>query len=78
MIAVRGFARYLTGIDPATQVPPIGLFPSRCRWSPPFIFTAEDIARLMKQAATTLDSRLSAATYVTRLVSTLGHRAARR
>ena len=28
MTAVRGFARYLAGIDPATEVPPRGLLPS--------------------------------------------------
>ena len=27
MTAVRGFARYLAGIDPATEVPPLGLMP---------------------------------------------------
>jgi hypothetical protein len=27
MTAVRGFARYLAGIDPATEVPPLGLLP---------------------------------------------------
>ena len=27
MTAVRGFARYLTGIDPATEIPPLGLMP---------------------------------------------------
>ena len=32
MTAVRGFARYLAGIDPATEVPPLGLMPHRQRW----------------------------------------------
>lgn len=50
MTAVRGFARYLTGIDSAAQVPPIGLFPSRRQWRPPFIFTADNIAALMEAA----------------------------
>ncbi|TFC83135.1 tyrosine-type recombinase/integrase [Cryobacterium sp. TMT3-29-2] len=65
MTAVRGFARYLSGIDPATEVPPIGLFPSRQRWSPPFIFTTADIAALTAQATGTLDARLPSATYAT-------------
>ena len=34
MTAVRGFARYLAGIDPATEVPPLGLVPYRPRWRP--------------------------------------------
>jgi integrase/recombinase XerD len=33
MTAVRGFARYMTGIDPATQVPPVGLVPDGNRHS---------------------------------------------
>lgn len=65
MTAVRGFARYLSGIDPTTQVPPIGLLPSRRRWRAPFIYTDEDVAALMRQARTSLDSRLPAATYTT-------------
>ncbi|MFZ1911000.1 MAG: hypothetical protein WAU30_01430, partial [Propionicimonas sp.] len=27
MTLVRGFARYLSGIDPATEIPPLGLLP---------------------------------------------------
>lgn len=65
MTAVRGFARYLTGVDPETQVPPIGLFPARRHWRPPFIFTADNITALMTAAETTLDTRLPAATYAT-------------
>ena len=51
MVAVRGFARYLSGIDPPTEVPPTGLFPSRRQWRPPFIFTAKDITALMEKAS---------------------------
>jgi len=65
MTAVRGFARYMAGIDPDTQVPPIGLLPSRQRWRPPYIYTAHDIAALMHQARSSLDPRLPAATYET-------------
>ncbi|MGV9709576.1 hypothetical protein ACWDTI_02790 [Gordonia sp. NPDC003424] len=32
MTAVRGFSRYLSGIDPPTEVPPLGVLPSRRRW----------------------------------------------
>lgn len=65
MMAVRGFARYLSGIDPATEIPPIGLFPSQRQWRPPFVFTADNITALMELAQSTLDPRLPAATYST-------------
>lgn len=64
MTAVRGFARYLAGIDPATEVPPAGLLPCRQRWRPPFIYRPADIAALL-DAARGLPSPLRAATYQT-------------
>jgi integrase len=64
MTAARGFARYLSGIDPATEVPPPGLVPSRQRWRPPFIYTAEDITMLL-EAAAEMPSPLRSATYST-------------
>jgi len=39
MTVARGFARHMTGIDPATEIPPVGLIPMRQRWSPPFLFS---------------------------------------
>lgn len=47
MTVVRGFARHMAGIDPATEVPPLGIIPSRQRWRPPFVFSPADIAALM-------------------------------
>ena len=35
MTVARGFARHTAGIDPATEIPPVGLIPMRQRWSPP-------------------------------------------
>jgi integrase len=64
MEAVRGFARFLAGIDPATEVPPRGLLPYRKRWRPPFIYSSTDIAALL-HAAAGLASPLRAATYET-------------
>lgn len=64
MTAVRGFARYLTGIDPATEIPPLGVLPGRRRWSPPFICTPDDIDTLL-DGARRLRSPLRAATYET-------------
>ena len=65
MTAARGFARYLSGIDPATQVPPLGLMPHRARWRQPFIYTRADIAMLLELARRTIASPLRAATYET-------------
>jgi integrase/recombinase XerD len=56
--AVRGFTRYLTGIDPATEVPPLGLVPHRQRWRQPFLYSEADITA-------TLGGPLRAATYRT-------------
>jgi integrase/recombinase XerD len=65
MTAARGFARYLSGIDPATQVPPLGLMPHRARWRQPFIYTTADISTLLETARNTIASPLRAATYQT-------------
>lgn len=65
MTAVRGFARYLAGIDPDTQVPPLRLMPHRARWRPPFIYSPADIDLLMATARRVIDSPLRAATYTT-------------
>lgn len=64
MTAVRGFARYLAGIDPATEVPPRGLLPARRRWSPPFLYSPGDIDTLLA-GARHLSSPLRATTYET-------------
>jgi integrase/recombinase XerD len=64
MEAVRGFARFLVGIDPATEVPPLGLLPLRNRWRPPFIYSTADITALL-HAAASLPSPRRAATYET-------------
>lgn len=64
MTAVRGFARYLSGIDPATQVPPPGLMKGPRRWRPPFIYSEADLAALIA-AAGQLRSDQRAVTYQT-------------
>jgi integrase/recombinase XerD len=64
MRAVRGFARYLHGIDPATEIPPLELLPA-CRHRPtPHIYSEAQIAALMA-AARTLRPALRAATVET-------------
>lgn len=65
MTAVRGFARYLSGIDAGTQIPPLGLMPRRQRRRQPFIYTPADIETVMAQARARIVSPLRAATYDT-------------
>ena len=65
MTAARGFARYLSGIDAGTEVPPLGLMPHRQRWRQPFIYSAADIDALLELARQTIVSPLRAATYQT-------------
>jgi integrase/recombinase XerD len=45
--AVRGFATWLRAIDPATEIPPKGVFPRPGRRPDPFIFSDDDITRLI-------------------------------
>ena len=59
MTAVRGFARYLAGIDAGTEVPPLGLMPHRQRWRQPFIYSAADIDTVIEPGP--LVDRLAAA-----------------
>lgn len=65
MMAIRGFARYLSGIDPRTEVPPAGTIPTRRRWRPPFIYSEADIVALMEEAGRSIPQPLRAATYET-------------
>lgn len=67
MIVARGFARHMTGIDPATEVPPVGLIPSRQRWRPPFLFTGDQVEQLVAAASSAVRWRLPAATHSTLL-----------
>jgi integrase/recombinase XerD len=63
MTAARGFARYLSGIDARTQVPPLGLMPRGAPWRRPFIYSAADIDALLEATPRTIVSPLRAATY---------------
>jgi integrase/recombinase XerD len=47
---VRGFARYQSAIDPRTQIPPMGLLPYRYQRVRPYIYTDEEIERLLAAA----------------------------
>ena len=65
MTVARGFARHMAGIDPRTQIPPLGLLPYRTRWRPPFIYSDADITALMAEVPRVVRSPLRAATYQT-------------
>lgn len=51
LIAVRGFARYLQGKNPRIEVPPANLIP-RCKKIKPYLYTDDEIRRLMAATAT--------------------------
>lgn len=72
----RGFARYLQAFDPCTEVPPSGLLPDPSHRAVPYIYSEEDIARLL-QAAGRLMPPSRADTYQTliSLVRVTGMRA---
>lgn len=59
---VRGFARYLSAFDPATEVPPTGLLPPGKRRITPYLFSDADIDALL-DAAGRLTAGLRADTY---------------
>ena len=48
---VRLFAQWLHGLDPAHEVPPRGLIPHRARRSRPYIYSVEEIAKIIAAAA---------------------------
>jgi integrase/recombinase XerD len=47
---VRGFARYLTASDPRTQIPPKGLLPFRPQRARPYLYSTDEIRRLLRSA----------------------------
>lgn len=64
LATARGFARYVTSLDPATEVPPPNVFPHSERRRDPYLFTDDDIDQLLRAAAG-LRPPLRAATYTT-------------
>jgi integrase/recombinase XerD len=65
MMIVRGFARYLSGIDPRTEVPPAGTIRHPHRWRAPFIYTDNDVLAMIEQARALIAQPLRSATYQT-------------
>ena len=47
---VRGFARHRSATDPATEVPAAGLLPHRSTRARPYLYTEEEIERLLQAA----------------------------
>lgn len=62
--AVRGFARYLHALDPATEVPPLDLLPARRHRPAPYLYSEQDVLALLA-AARGLRPPLRAATWET-------------
>jgi integrase/recombinase XerD len=63
--AVRGFVRYMAGINPETEIPPAGLVRRPRSRRPPFIYTDEELLALLAQARATIPQPLRAATMQT-------------
>jgi integrase/recombinase XerD len=47
---IRAFARWLSALDPATEIPPPGLIPAQSHRVVPYIYTADDIVKLLAVA----------------------------
>jgi integrase/recombinase XerD len=62
--AVRGFARYLSALDPTCEVPPLELLPASKYRPAPYLYREEEILALMA-AARRLRPALRAATFET-------------
>lgn len=75
LAVVRGFAAWLRTIDPAAEIPPAGLIPSRKRRATPYLYSDAEIAALMT-AAHSLRFPLRTATYqaLTGLLAVTGMR----
>lgn len=48
---VRSFARYLSALDPATEIPPVGLLPEPSHRAVPYIYSDDDIRRILLEAS---------------------------
>lgn len=60
----RGFARYLQTLEPATEVPPCGIWRSVTRRPVPYLYSDADVRRLL-EVARNLQPPLRAATHET-------------
>lgn len=49
--AIRLFAKYYSGIEPATEIPPEGVFPHRTNRAMPHIYSQNEVAAILQAAA---------------------------
>jgi integrase len=47
---VRGFARHLAATDPTIEIPPFGLLPSGSKRAHPYLYSEEEVGRLLEGA----------------------------
>ena len=47
---VRGFARYRSAVDPRTEVPPVELLPYRSTRARPYLYSEQEVQRLLDAA----------------------------
>src|SRR5271157_2387536 len=47
---IRGFARYRIGTDPKTEIPPLGLLKFRSQRATPYLYSGDEIRRLLEAA----------------------------
>jgi integrase len=50
LIIIRGFARYRVGADPRTEIPAVGLLKFRSRRARPYLYSEDEIRRLLEAA----------------------------
>lgn len=62
LAVARGFAGYLKTVDPATEVPPAGVFPARRHRPAPYLWSEEEVCCLLREVGT-LRPRLRASTH---------------
>jgi integrase len=58
----RGFAAYLHTLDPTAEIPPRDIFPHRRQRATPYLFSQQDICRLLEEARR-LPNPMRAASY---------------
>lgn len=68
LMAVRGFTRYLSAIDPRTEVPPAGLVSYRPSSRAPWLFSDRDVAAVVRAARASTPSAFRAETLASLIV----------
>ena len=68
LMAVRGFTRYLSAIDPRTEVPPAGLVSYHPSRRAPYLFSDQDVAAVVRAARASTPSTFRADTLASLIV----------